>query len=137
MKQLFYHYTLWEDFQNGMYNEVKEGREDRIKKAMYLLSDTNLLYEQMSRVTHEWNYATKQNLTNGSINHQAFLGQTACNIWADIKEDETREAWGRLSCDQRYKANKVADRVYNEWKFKHERETETQYQLTFADMEIV
>ena len=135
MKQIFYHYTMWEDFQNRMYDEVKEGREDRVQKAVELLTNLPLLYEQMSRVTHEWKCATEQNLTNNSINHQAFLGQTACNIWGGIKEDETREAWGRLTCEQRYKANKTADRVYNEWKNTFEREHETCYQMTLSDLE--
>ena len=116
MEQLYYHYTQWEDFQHGMYNEIKEGRQERIQKAIYLLTNLELLYKQMTKVTKEWKYATEQNLTNNSINHQAFLGQTACNIWGDIKEDETREAWGYLTNEQRYKANKVADTVYLEWK---------------------
>lgn len=115
MKQIYYHYTKWEDFQNGMYNEIKEGRKERIQKAIYLLTNLDLLYEQMKKVTKEWKFATEQNLTNNSINHQAFLGQTACNIWGKIKEDETREAWGYLTNEQRYKANKVADKVYLEW----------------------
>ena len=100
MKQLFYHYTMWEDYKNGMYNESKEGRKDRVNKAIYLLSNTELLYKYMKKVTTEWKYATEQNLTNNSINHQAFLGQTACNIYAGIKEDETREAWGYLTNEQ-------------------------------------
>jgi hypothetical protein len=137
MKQQYYHYTMWEDFQNGMYDEIKDGRRERVKQAAKLLSDTDLLYEQMTRVTHEWKYATEQNLTNASINHQAFLGQTACNIWRGIKEDETREAWGILTCEQRYKANKVADRVYKEWCQQYEREHETSYQLTLADLKVV
>lgn len=94
MKQKYYHYTMWEDFQNRMYDEVKEGRPERVKQAACLLQDTESLYKQMRKVTQEWKYATEQNLTNTSINHQAFLGQTACNIYAGIKEDETREAWG-------------------------------------------
>lgn len=113
MKQKFYHYTMWEDFQNGMYNEEKEGRAERVQQAVSLLSDLPLLYVQMSRVTHEWRYATEQNLTNNGINHQAFLGQTACSIWKGIKEDETREAWGKLTCEQRYAANRVADKVFS------------------------
>jgi hypothetical protein len=137
MKQQYYHYTMWEDFKNGMYDEIKDGRQERVKQAAKLLSDTDMLYEQMSRVTHEWKYATEQNLTNASINHQAFLGQTACNIWRGIKEDETREAWGILTCEQRYKANKVADRVYKEWRQQYEREHETCYQLTLADLKVV
>lgn len=115
MKQKFYHYTQWEDFQNGMYDELKEGREERVKQAVFLLCDTELLYIMMRNVTKLWKHATEQNLTNASINHQAFLGQTACNLYAGIKEDETREAWGRLDNDQRTAANKVADRVFREW----------------------
>lgn len=137
MKQIYYHYTMWEDFKNGMYNEVKDGREDRVLKAVDLLSNTDMLYRQMTRVTNEWKYATEQNLTNNSINHQAFLGQTACNIWQGIKEDETREAWGRLTCEQRYKANKVADRVYKEWRERYNRAHETCYQLSFMDIKAV
>lgn len=137
MKQQYYHYTLWEDFQNGMYDEIKDGRQERVKQAAMLLSDTDLLYEQMTRVTKEWKYATEQNMTNSSINHQAFLGQTACNIWQGIKEDETREAWGILTCEQRYKANKVADRVYKEWRERYEREHENCYQLSFEDLKAV
>lgn len=134
MKQKYYHYTVWEDYKNGMYDEVKEGREERVKKAVYLLSTTDLLYQYMSRVANEWKYATEQTFTNPCINHQAFLGQTACNLYADIKEDETREAWGRLDNNQRYKANKVADKVYDEWVRKYERK-EGNYQTTFEDME--
>lgn len=133
MRQVYYHYTKWEDFQNGMYNEVKEGRADRVRQAATLLADTELLYEQMTRVTKEWTYATEQNFTDNSINHQAFLGQTACNIYAGIKEDETREAWGTLTNEQRYKANKVADRVYSEWRHAYEREHDPFYQISLFD----
>lgn len=116
MKQVFYHYTVWEDFKNGMYNEQKEGRKERVKMAVKILSDTELLYKCMKRVTTEWTHATEQVLTNPIINHKAFLGQAACNIHAGIKEDETREAWGYLTNEQRRAANKVADKVDNEWK---------------------
>ena len=115
MEQRFYHYTKWEDFRNGMYDEDKHGREGRVSDAMRLLTDTELLYEQMTRVTMEWTFATEQNLTNKGMNHQAFLGQTACSIWHGIHEDETREAWGRMTREQRRAANGVADAVYNEW----------------------
>lgn len=119
MKQVFYHYTQWEDFQNGMYDEQKEGRTQRVQLAVCLLSNPKELYQNMKRVTNEWKYATEQVLTDMSINHQAFLGQAACNIWKDIKEDETREAWGLLTNEQRRKANAVADRVDDEWRRKY------------------
>jgi len=133
MKQVYYHYTVWEDFQNGMYDEVKEGRQDRVQKAVEILTNLELLYEQMTRVTNEWIYCTEQNFTNASINHQAFLGQTACNIYAGIKEDETREAWGYLTNAQRYDANKVADRVYNEWVSRYMKDKDG-YQYSLFDL---
>jgi hypothetical protein len=121
MKQVWYHYTKWEDYRNGMYNEIKEGRKERINKAIYLLTNLDLLYENMKKVTINWKHCTEQNLTNPIINHQAFLGQTACNIYANIKEDETREAWGFLTNEQRYSANRIADKVYQEWKKQYEK----------------
>lgn len=132
MKQKFYHYTMWEDFQHGMYDEVKEGRAERVQKAVYLLSNLDLLFKYMTRVANEWKYATEQTFTNPSINHQAFLGQAACNLYAGIKEDETREAWGLLTNSQRYAANKVADCVHDNWIRAYER-AEGSYQMTFND----
>lgn len=119
MKPVYHHYEKWEDYQNGMYNEVKEGRKERVLKAKELLCDTDKLYIYMKRVSQEWKHACEQTFTQ-NYNHQAFLGQCACNIYADIKEDETREAWGLLTNEQRYKANSVADRVFEEWKRKYE-----------------
>ena len=116
-----------------MYDEVKEGRQDRVQKAVEILTNLELLYEQMTRVTNEWIYCTEQNFTNASINHQAFLGQTACNIYAGIKEDETREAWGYLTNEQRYAANKVADRVYSEW-FSRYMQDKDGYQYSLFDL---
>lgn len=115
MKQVFYHYTFREDYHNGMYNEDKNGRKERVQHAARILCDTELLYICMKRVTIEWKIATEIELTNPIVNHQAFLGQAACNIYAGIKEDETREAWGLLTNEQRQKANNVADRVDREW----------------------
>lgn len=136
MKQVYYHYTLWEDFQNGMYNEVKEGRKERIQQAIYLLTNTDLLYKYMKKVTTEWKYCVEQTLTNMSINHQAFLGQTACNMYANIKEDETREAWGYLTNTQRYEANKIANIVDEEWVREYMKKQDN-YQFTLFDLKEI
>lgn len=135
MKQVYYHYTLWEDFQAHMYDEDKEGREERVCLAVELLTDCKKLYKYMKEVSQKWKYASEQNFTNKSINHQAFLGQSACCLYAGIHEDETREAWGRLTNEQRYKANKVADRVFTEWCNEYERMINGNYQLSLLDLE--
>lgn len=133
MRQKYYHYSLWEDFKNGMYDEDKEGRKERIEIAIKCLTDHDICYQQMTRVVNEWKYATEQNLTNPSMNHRAFLGQSACSIYGNVHEDETREAWGYMTQQQRYDANKIADRVFLEWQQKYERESEDCYQLSLFD----
>ena len=117
-----------------MYEEVKEGRPERVKKAVYLLSNPTELRKFMSEVVNKWKYATEQNLTNPNINYQAFLGQSACCLFAGIKEDETREAWKTLTELQRYKANAAADQVYKEWRRNFERQTGG-YQMSIDDLE--
>lgn len=37
MQRIFYHYQLWEDFHNGMYDENKEGRNYRVLQAAAIL----------------------------------------------------------------------------------------------------
>lgn len=115
MKPIYHHYTQWEDFQNGMYNEDKIGRKERIEKAIQILSDEELCNKAMRMVTAQWKYACEQNLSSNIYGHRAFLGQAACSIYAGVHEDETRQAWGMLTDDQRKKANSIADAVYNEW----------------------
>ena len=123
MKRVYHHYTKWEDYQHRMYDEVKEGREERIQKAIELLSNEDLCYRYMKRVTSEWAVACEHTFTN-RFNHRSFLGQCACNIYADVKEDETRKAWWHLSEEQRYKANHIADMVYEEWRLSYEKTVE-------------
>lgn len=126
MRQLFHPYNKWEDFQNGMYLEDKIGRKERVLIAKLILTNLPLLEKCMRRVTKEWKYATEQNCTNPSINYQAFLGQCACAIYGNVHEDETREAWGTLTQEERVLANNVADKVYNEWKLDFESEDQNE-----------
>ncbi len=121
MKRVWYHYETWEDFQHGMYNEDKEGRQERVEKAIELLTTDDICYEYMKRVSVEWKHAVEQQLTNSRANPQSFLGQTACCLYAGVHEDETREAWGRLTPEQRYNANAIADRVAKEWREEYEK----------------
>ena len=116
MKQVFHPYQVWEGYLNGMYEPCKEGRNERIETAKQLLTNTEKLRESMTKVTNEWVNETEQVLSDLSINHRAWLGQSACNIYGGCKEDETREAWGLITENQRKAANKVADTVDIQWR---------------------
>lgn len=120
MKPIYHHYTKWEDFRNGMYNEEREGRKERVQKAIDILSSPDLCRKAMKMVTSQWKYACEQNLSNDIYGHRAFLGQSACCIYAGVHEDETRQAWGMLTDNQRKKANSIADMVFREWRSAHD-----------------
>lgn len=120
MKRVYYPYTAWEDFQSGMYNEDKDGREERIEKAIELLTDPVLCETYMTRVINEWPNACEQTFTNRH-NPKSFLGQCACFLYAGVRDNETRYAWGMLTNDQRYMANEIADKVYRVWRSEYEK----------------
>lgn len=129
MKPIYHHYTKWEDFKNGMYNEDKTGRKERVQKAVQILTDEDLCYKSMMMVINNWKYACEQNLSNNIYGHRSFLGQSACCIYAGCHEDETREAWGNITDSQRKRANQIADTVYNKWLNDHEND----YQLNLFE----
>lgn len=115
MEQKFHPYYEWEDYQSGMYDELKQGREQRIELAAFLLSSPKNLDHFMREVTVRWKLATEQNFTNTSFNRKSWLGQAACNLFAGVKEDETRSAWWKITDQQRREANAIADNIINEW----------------------
>lgn len=133
MRQVFHPYHLWEGYKSGMYEPCKLGRDDRVMTAKQLLTNLEALRREMTRVTIEWPIETEHVLTDQSISHRAWLGQSACNIYADVREDETREAWGYLTNKQRRDANAVADSVDRKWRDSYDVENR-KHQLSFLDI---
>lgn len=131
MKQVYHPYQTWEGYKNGMYEPCKPGRADRVMTAKNLLASPKKLQEYMALVTVEWPNETEQVLTDMSVSHRAWLGQSACNLYAGVREDETREAWGYLSNTQRAAANKAADTIDKRWR--ESRETGNAEQLSLLD----
>ena len=135
MRQIFHPYNTWEGYKSGMYEPRKDGRDDRVMTAKQLLSNPEKLKREMTRVTVEWPIESEHVLSDPSISHRAWLGQSACNIYADIKEDETREAWGYLTNKQRRDANKVADIVDRRWRERYEDENGKRQLALFDESE--
>jgi hypothetical protein len=97
-----------------MYAKVKEIDYTLRLKCAELLSSEEL-YLAMKRVTNEWPYSSEHNLTNKSINRQAWLGQAACYKITGAPESVTKEAWNTLSPEVQDKANGIADKVIREY----------------------
>ena len=122
MKRIFHHYNKWEDYHHGMYNEDKTDRKSRVQLAASILGTPLVCEKAMRMVVDNWTKATEFNLSNAEINRRAWLGQAACSIYAGVHEDETREAWGTLTVEQRQTANAIATRIIREWLRTHDEE---------------
>lgn len=131
MQRIFHHYSLWEDFHAGMYDESKDGRTERVLKAAEILGIPDICREAMEKVVTEWKISTEYNFSNAEINRKAWLGQAACCCYAGIHEDETREAWGIMTEAQRIEANRIAADIIKKWL--REREREEEPQISFFD----
>ena len=115
IEQRFHHYEEWEDYQCGMYDELKEGRANRVELAQTLLSSQRICERWMREVKKRWRIACEQVFSNPQVNRKAWLGQAACCLYAGVKEDETREAWWLLTDGEREAANAIAETIISEW----------------------
>lgn len=129
MQRIFHHYSLWEDFHAGMYDESKDGRAERVKEAARILGTPDICRLAMEKVINEWEKATEFNLSNAEINRKAWLGQAACSCYAGIHEDETREAWGIMTEEQRIEANRIAATIIKRWVGEREQEENPQISM--------
>lgn len=115
MNRIFHHYDLWEDYHAGMYDESKDGRGERVKKAAQILGNPETCRKAMEMVVNKWEKATEYNLSNAEINRKAWLGQAGCCCYGGVHEDETREAWGIMTEAQRHQANAIAAAIIKQW----------------------
>jgi len=114
MKVIHHEYTKWEDYQNGMFSQHdKSDEEELIKDAIYILSNPEYFDLILSRVFKNWKYSKEENLSNPHANRRAWLGQAACCYDCKVPEVLTRKAWAKLTGEQRFFANKVADKYIN------------------------
>ena len=120
VKQVFEHYTKWEDWKNGMWRVSDQQIEDMAHEAASILSDPEEYLSAMNRVVSEWIIASRVNLTNYGQNRRAWLGQAACCIQSGIPEHATRFGWNMyMRRDQQDAANGIAESVIERWEQQH------------------
>lgn len=120
MKQVYRHYTMWEDYKNGMYNTSINNEDYYIQKAVEILTNEKLFYRTAKSVLEKWKIASMVNLTNKNCNKQAWIGQASCSICYKVPEYLTRIAWSKLTDEQREAANKIADKIIYKFNQKYE-----------------
>ena len=115
MKQIYHHFSKWEDYKNGFYDSSCKDKDLHITKAINLLSDENKFYNIATKLIKEWKYCCEHNLTDNSINRIAYIGQVSCCYFNNTPSFITKEAWWKIDESTRNKANNVAKRVLNEY----------------------
>lgn len=129
MEQRYFHYTKWEDWQNGMYSADLGHKEMQIGRAEILLSNPERFKKACESVLQKWPNSTAHNLTNTECNRNAWLGQAACCLEYGVPEILTRVAWGRLDNATRLEANRIATLCIKRWEKKHNESKENQLEL--------
>lgn len=115
-KQIFHHFSKWEDYKYGFYESTCNDIQEHIKKSVELLSCEKKFYLYAKRVITEWIFSCEQNLTDSSLNKIAYIGQSACCLANNTPAFVTRLAWSYIDEDKQILANKVAKKIINEWK---------------------
>lgn len=120
MTRIYHPYWLWEDYKNGMYeiegNLTETQTEELTEKAKELLCNSTLFEYVALQVITKWKHAAEVNLTNPSRNYQAWIGQASCSYYWKCPEYITKYAWRLMTTEQQAEANRVADKVFAEWK---------------------
>jgi len=92
-----------------------EDHKGFLEKAVCFTGDHALYGFYMMRVIKEWPISCENALTDSSLNKKAWVGHAACALAIGCPEDITRKAWRFLTDEQRFLANKEADRAIRTW----------------------
>lgn len=119
MKRIYHNYLKWEEHHAGMWGKVsKEIADTMLIKAIEFTGDDQLYGSFMMRVINEWPVSCEHNLTDRSMNRQAWIGHAACCLALGIPEHITRLAWHHLTQEQQDKANNQATKAILAWEQK-------------------
>lgn len=117
MERIYHPHWLWEDYVNGFYENVSgEKKKLCISKCLEMFNDESLTIQNMNFVVDNWKHSMEHNLTNNSMNHIAYIGQSACCNYFKIPNSITMECWSKLSKDVQQRANKNAISAIERWK---------------------
>jgi len=119
MERIYHNYLKWEDHKNGFYDYCKKSKRDYyIKKVIEMFNDSHLTNIYMQKVIDEWFYSCEHNLTNESMNKIAYIGQSACCIYAGVPCEVTMRAWKMLSNEVKHRSDNIALKIIKKWELK-------------------
>jgi hypothetical protein len=116
MDRIYHRYEYWECFKNGFFKNISGEEKKRLaKKAIELFNDPKKTELFMLKVISDWVYSCEHNLTNLGLNRVAWLGQSACCVYAKIPYSITMENWRFVDDDKKIIACEIAERIIKEY----------------------
>lgn len=135
MKRVYIHYSLWEDYINGMWRKESSSYENANFNDIISFCKDHIQYGiWMNKVVLEWPNTMLNSLTNPSVNKQAFIGHCACCLYKGWPEYLVRMAWKRLTNIEMQLANNQADMAYKKWRLSHEEKNRELYSKMGSQM---
>lgn len=118
-KQIFHHFSKWEDYKAGLYETTCLDIKEHIQKSIDLLSNQKEFEKYASIIIKDWVYSCEHNLTDPSLNKIAYIGQSACCIANNTPAFVTRLAWSYIEEHNQVRANKTARKILKKWQYNH------------------
>lgn len=116
MERIYHRYENWECFKAGFFRNVSgEEKKQLAEKVIELFEDSEQTKLFMKKVIVEWTYSCEHNLSNLSLNRVAWVGQSACCLFAKIPYSITMENWRFVSDDKKVEACEIAERIIKEY----------------------
>jgi hypothetical protein len=132
MRRVWHPYWNWEEWKAGMWRIVSKDEERKLLPVAFAFTgDANLYGTAMFRVIEEWPISCEHNLTDHSLNKQAWIGHAACALAKRLPEYIVRQAWGMLTEEQRIAANIKAQNAVDLWAANYKREYDGQLSFQF------
>ena len=114
--RIYHPYWLWEDYRAGFYENCSgEVKKQLIIKGIEMFNSEDLTRENMFYVIKNWKYSCEHNLTNESLNKIAYIGQSACCVYAKIPSTVTMEIWNLLNSEVQIRSNNIAIEAIKKW----------------------
>ena len=115
LTRIYHPYWIWEEVSFNMWGNPNGNKKELLAKVIEFTADHELYGSYMMRVAKEWINSCEHNLSNKEQNRRAWIGHAACALAFQCPEGIVREAWGSLSEEEQYLANKEADKAIKYW----------------------
>lgn len=117
-KQVYHPYWDWEEIDYNMWGSVDNAKK-HLKKAVEFTGNHRLYGRFMIKVVMSWPISCENAFTDPHLNKRAWVGHAASALANGCPESITRKAWGLLTDEQRFLANKEADRAIELWEYNY------------------